>query len=125
MNAVLNGHREMAELLLEGGANADLSDHKGETAADYAARGGHPELSPDRIRLGAGGETEETMAKDKVEALTAALKDANPKTRLAAATALGELGAIAVTAIPALQKATQDKNRKVRLRAEWAIAELG
>jgi uncharacterized protein len=43
--AALNGHRAMAEFLIEQGANANIKDTKvGGTPAGWADHGGHPEL---------------------------------------------------------------------------------
>jgi HEAT repeat protein len=54
----------------------------------------------------------------------AALDDAELDVRVAAATALGELGPAAAEAIPALEAALADPGKKIRVVAEEALEQI-
>lgn len=56
--------------------------------------------------------------------LTAQLRDGNPARRLAAATALGDLGAAAQAAVPDLEEAIADTDGEVCLAASDALARI-
>jgi hypothetical protein len=52
-HAVSTGQRDIAELLLEGGAEVDLSDHRGHTALHLAAAEGYLEIVETLLQFGA------------------------------------------------------------------------
>ncbi len=60
----------------------------------------------------------------EIDAFIANLASPEQERREAAASRLGELGALAKKAIPALETARTDDDYRVRARAEWAIERI-